>query len=242
MWVYGFRFSFTPLAGVLFAFPSRYLSLSVVAEYLALDRGRPGFRQGFSCLAVLRYRITESSTCRVRGFHPLRPAFPKPFHYIEDLSLRGISPCGPTTPARSWFRLLRFRSPLLSESLLISVPEVHEMVQFPQCGFRRLCIQRSDTGISPSGLPHSAIRGSQDICSSPRLFAACHGLLRLATPRHSPIDPYSLDHIIVLGFLSFAQEPPEFYFVKLHSFSRYAQKPPQKPSGSYAPFPIQQNA
>ena len=71
LWVHGFRFCFTPLAGVLFAFPSRYYALSVVAEYLALDRGRPGFRQGFSCLAVLRYRIMESSLCRVRGFHPL---------------------------------------------------------------------------------------------------------------------------------------------------------------------------
>ena len=174
----------------------------MAVSYLALDRGRPRFRQGFSCLAVLRYRFTESSSCRVRGFHPLCPAFPKPFHYDGDLSLRGLRPNGPTTPAYSWFRLFQFRSPLLPESLLISVPEVHEMVQFPQCGFRRLCIQRSDTGISPSGLPHSAIRGSQDICSFPRLFAACHGLLRLATPRHSPIDPYSLDHIIVLEFFA----------------------------------------
>ena len=58
----------------------------------------------------------------------------------------------------------------------------------------------SDTGISSSGLPHSAISGSQDICSFPELFAAYHGLLRLATPRHPPMDPYSLDHIIVLEF------------------------------------------
>ena len=98
LWVHGFRFYFTPLAGVLFAFPSRYYTLSVVAEYLALDRGRPRFRQGFSCLAVLRYRFTEPPSFRVRGFHPLRPAFPKPFHYNEDFSLRGLRPNGPTTP------------------------------------------------------------------------------------------------------------------------------------------------
>ena len=30
-----------------------------------------------------------------------------------------------------------------------------------------------------AGLPHSDIRGSRDICSSPRLFAACHVLRRL---------------------------------------------------------------
>ena len=41
-------------------------------------------------------------------------------------------------------------------------------------------------GIAPAGLPHSDIRGSGDICSSPRLFAACHVLLRLREPRHPP--------------------------------------------------------
>ena len=36
------------------------------------------------------------------------------------------------------------------------------------------------------GFPHSDIRGSMDICSSPRLFAACHVLHRLLVPRHPP--------------------------------------------------------
>ena len=180
-----------PSPGFFSPFPHGTSSLSVVAEYLALDRGRPRFRQGFSCLAVLRYRFTESPPCRVRGFHPLCPAFPKPFRYVEDFLLRGLPPNGPTTPAvaglgSSDFARRYFRNLVCLTTLLISFPEVHEMVQFPQCGFRRLCIQRSDAGISPSGLPHSAIRGSQDICSFPRLFAAYHGLLRLATPRHPP--------------------------------------------------------
>ena len=39
-------------------------------------------------------------------------------------------------------------------------------------------------GIASGGLPHSDIRGSRDICSSPRLFAAYHVLLRLREPRH----------------------------------------------------------
>ncbi len=38
----------------------------------------------------------------------------------------------------------------------------------------------------PAGLPHSEICGSQDICSSPQLFAAYHVLLRLREPRHPP--------------------------------------------------------
>ena len=40
--------------------------------------------------------------------------------------------------------------------------------------------------------PHSDIPGSADICSSPRLFAACHVLRRLLVPRHSPCALFSL--------------------------------------------------
>ena len=88
-----------PLPGFFSPFPHGTCSLSVAAEYLALDRGRPGFRQGFSCPAVLRYRIMETDIFRIRGFHPLWPAFPKPFRYISIFSqLHGLSPCGPTTP------------------------------------------------------------------------------------------------------------------------------------------------
>ena len=97
-----------------------------------------------------------------------------------------VAPKRPYNPTRRWFGLFQFRSPLLSESLLFSLPEVHEMVQFPQFRFRRLCIQRPDDRLSSAGLPHSAIQGSRDVCSSPWLFAACHGLLRLVTPRHPP--------------------------------------------------------
>ena len=71
-----FQVLFHSPSGVLFAFPSRYFCTIGRIKYLALDRGRPRFRQDSSCPAVLRYRPTESSLCRVRGFHPLCPAFP----------------------------------------------------------------------------------------------------------------------------------------------------------------------
>ena len=67
-----------PLQGFFSPFPHGTCSLSVATEYLALDRGRPGFRQGSTCPAVLRYRIMESDPFRVRGFHTLRRAFPGP--------------------------------------------------------------------------------------------------------------------------------------------------------------------
>ena len=42
------------------------------------------------------------------------------------------------------------------------------------------------------GLPHSDIFGSKLVCSSPKLFAACHVLHRLLAPRHSPYALSSL--------------------------------------------------
>ena len=49
-----------------------------------------------------------------------------------------------------------------------------------------LWIQAWIHGVFPCGFPHSDIRGSPDICSSPRLFAAYHVFLRLPVPGHPP--------------------------------------------------------
>ena len=49
-----------------------------------------------------------------------------------------------------------------------------------------LWIQHKVSGVFPDGFPHSDIRGSLLICSSPRLFAAYHVFLRLLVPRHPP--------------------------------------------------------
>ena len=51
---------------------------------------------------------------RIRGYHPLRPAFPDP-----------------SASTHATTGLLRFRSPLLAESPLMSVPPGTEMFQFP---------------------------------------------------------------------------------------------------------------
>ena len=66
------------------------------------------------------------------------------------------------------------------------------MFQFRRFPSYAYFVQRRMTGYCPAGLPHSDIPGSMDICSSPRLFAACHVLLRLLMPRHSPCALSSL--------------------------------------------------
>ena len=76
----GFQVLFHSPPGVLFTFPSQYYALSVTKEYLALRGGPRAFRQGSSCLNVL-WILLALLTFRVRGFHPLSPVFPVPFHY-----------------------------------------------------------------------------------------------------------------------------------------------------------------
>jgi hypothetical protein len=91
--------------------------------------------------------------------------------------------------------LVRLRSPLLTESRLISFPPGTEMFQFPGFALPALCIQ---TGVAPSGYPVAPgcpIRTSPDqslFGGSPELIAACRVLHRLCTPRHPPYTLNSL--------------------------------------------------
>ena len=55
-----------------------------------------------------------------------------------------------------------------------------------------LWIQYTVTEVCSAGFPHSEIRGSKDICSSPQLIAAYHVFLRLLVPRHPPCALSSL--------------------------------------------------
>ena len=72
-----------------------------------------------------------------------------------------------------------------------------------------LWIQSWIHGVCPCGFPHSDIRGSRDICSSPRLFAAYHVFLRLSVPRHPPCALSCLTSACIalqVFFLAFAFE------------------------------------
>ncbi len=113
----GIQVLFHSPPGVLFTFPSQYCPLSVTGEYLALRGGPRSFLQGFPCLAVLRI-LPHSFPLRLRGFHPLRPAFPGVFRFLPGMLLAVLTP----VCFASRFGLFPFRSPLLWESLLFSSP------------------------------------------------------------------------------------------------------------------------
>jgi hypothetical protein len=103
----------------------------------------------------------------VRGCHPLWPDFPDGSGSYDTAT-----------------GLVRVRSPLLTESRLMSFPPGTEMFQFP--GFASPAYGFSWRYRLRGGLPHSEIPGSKPARGSPRLNAACHVLHRLSTPRHPP--------------------------------------------------------
>ena len=80
------------------------------------------------------------------------------------------------------FGLLPLRSPLLGESLLISVPELLDGSLHSVSPPYPILFRYPDDALTRAGLLHSVIRGSKDMCSSPRLFAAYHDLPRLTAP------------------------------------------------------------
>ena len=98
--------------------------------------------------------------------------------------LQGFHLLRPRIPTCS-LRLIRFRSPLLTESRLISFPPGTEMFQFP--GFAPHTYAFSMRySVNRVGFP---IRTSIDhslVTSSLWLFAGSNVLHRLSTPRHPP--------------------------------------------------------
>ena len=176
----GFQVLFHSPPGVLFTFPSQYYALSVTKEYLALRGGPRLFHQGSTCLDVL-WILLRRLMFRVRGFHPLWLAFPKPFCYTLQ-SLMRSEPRG--ARATVW-------APPVSLAATSGID-----VSFSSSGYLDVSVHRVPLHtlwigvwiheVCSCGFPHSDICGSMDICSSPQLFAAYHVFLRLSVPRHPP--------------------------------------------------------
>ena len=120
--------------------------------------------------------LTTSGFIRLREFHPLRYVIPNAStsSTIDHLPTRQQpGHAGPTTPlpqrlsalTRQRFSLLRFRSPLLTESLLFSLPTGTEMFHFPAFPPTALYIQAEVAGhdsghfeVSPFGHPRITAR------------------------------------------------------------------------------------
>ena len=195
--VHGFRFYFTPLDGVLFAFPSRYFC--AIGSCLVFSLGSWSTRIPAGFLVPRRTQVPHQEVRSIShtGLSPSSACLPRHFRYASVFYNFPGHPHAALQHRSRRFGLLRVRSPLLAESLLISIPGLLRWFTSSGVAPPPYFIRTRGPGIAPCGLPHSAVRGSMDMCSSPRLFAAYHGLLRLAAPRHSPWTYISLDHIII---------------------------------------------
>ena len=133
-----------------------------------MEGGPPMFRQDCSCPALLE-------DCRSGFPYGAVTRYGPPFQTLP-------------VPKSTAAGLVRFRSPLLAESRLMSVPPATEMFQFAGFASRPYEFSAGYPQELPlaGGLPHSEIPGSTIARISPGLFAACRVLHRLSVPRHPP--------------------------------------------------------
>ncbi len=142
---------------MLFTFPSQYLFTIGLSGVFSLGGWSPHIQTGFHVSRPTH--LSSMYAFRLRGYHPLWLFFPE--HSSKHIKT---------------FGLIRFRSPLLTESLRFLFLRVLRCFSSPGL---LLNVNIEMTGLQPDGLPHSDICGSIRVCRSPQLFAAYHVLLRL---------------------------------------------------------------
>jgi hypothetical protein len=154
--VNGFRFYFTPLTGVLFAFRSRYYCTIGRSGVLSLGGWSPRIHTRFLVSGDTWEHCGRYISFQLLGYHQLRLAFP--CHSPRNVLCNSLGSCG--EPGRShdtsaataatltlhWFRLIPVRSPLLGKSSFLSFPAGTEMFQFsafpPLARFREMNLGR----------------------------------------------------------------------------------------------------
>ncbi len=159
-----FQVLFHSPPGVLFTIPSRYYPLSVTREYLGLAGGPARFTRDFSGPVLLGCLSNEPLMFRLRGLTLYAGPFacPSPTSTVSDSSHsrqtvkeRSHNPAYATLPGltRIRFGLIQFRSPLLPESRLFSLPAGTEMFHFPAFPPLALCVQARVTAMTTAGFP-----------------------------------------------------------------------------------------
>ena len=172
---------------MLFTFPSRYLFAIGLSVVFSLAEWSPQIHAGF--LVSRATQVPAGYRPRCFAYAPVT-LFGRPFQAIR-LHRGPRSVAGPTTPGgalpRPRFGLLRFRSPLLAESLLFSSPAGTEMFQFPAFAFL--------AEWQAFNLPGCPIRTSAD----QGLFAPPRGFSQLITSFFAS-ESQGIHHLPLLTF------------------------------------------
>ena len=138
----GIRFQvyFTPLTGVLFTFPSRYWFTIGHHGVLSLGGWAPQIQTGFH---VSRPTWDTARVFNVFDYGAFT-LFRRTFQIVRLTLINPMLQSRNPIPQAEWFRLVRVRSPLLAQSLLISFPSGTEMFHFPECRFYTLFYSGAD--------------------------------------------------------------------------------------------------
>ncbi len=123
---------------------------------------------------------------RLRDFHALWRSFPAP---SPSLRIGNPTCCGPYNPPVQRTKVWAIPVSLAATpGISVDFFSLRVLRWFTSPGWLMLAYIFSELCpvFTPDGFPHSDILGSTPACDSPRLFAACHVLLRLLAPGHPP--------------------------------------------------------
>ena len=163
---------------MLFTFPSRYLSAIGHKVVFRLTRWSWQIHTGFHGPGATREQRHAAQQFRLRGSHPLRRRTHHDFdyHYAYTPMSRQTQQTRPTTPdlqplpgiTQTRFSHLRFRSPLLTESLICFLfLRVLRCFTSPRSLHTTYTFSGGYHDMTRGGFPHSDILGSQFGCQLP---------------------------------------------------------------------------
>ena len=189
-----FQVLFHSPPGVLFTFPSQYFFTIGHQVVFRLGGWAPHIPYGFHVSVGTPDKLVHLHF-RLRDSHSLWYTLPNAFDFITDpfvafsltpkykyFGLASFAFARHYSRNLGWFLFLLLLRCFSSEGSLLTAYIFHRRYISSS-----LCV-----------FPHSEIRGSRLICSSPRLIAACHVFHRLLMPRHSPyalLYYYSFSHM-----------------------------------------------
>ena len=163
---------------MLFTFPSRYLSAIGHKVVFRLTRWSWQIHTGFHGPGATREQRHAAQRFRLRGSHPLRRRTHHDFDYHCTSTSQGRQTLQtrPTTPdlqplpgiTQTRFSHLRFRSPLLTESLICFLfLRVLRCFTSPRSLHTAYTFSSGYHDMTRGGFPHSDILGSQFGCQLP---------------------------------------------------------------------------
>ena len=187
--VHGFRFYFTPLAGVLFAFPSRYFCAIGSRLVFSLGSWSTRIRTGFLVPRPTQVPHHGERPASRTGLSPSSAQLSGCFRCIRFSATPRVIPMRPYNPGMLRFGLLRVRSPLLAESLLICFPGLLRWFTSPSVAppdyFIHPCGARYPARVTPFGNPrikgHVLLPGAYRSLSRPSSPCGSTGI------RHGPM-------------------------------------------------------